>query len=261
MIPYDAGWDRRVTRKVPMVARDPSGPKSPEEFVEQLKELVAANVAGNAQLVARFNDLIRDAAKAVGAARGGEPANAAALLSRWLDFNLASYSVVSTHGLALLNGLLSAAEDALLPKVPSAAEARPTPEPRVELRLEGRPGERVTSAFLVENHFDRPLDVTFEAGDLIPASGTSLAASLIAFEPTTLAIAPRGQAVVQVAVTITGDFVVGQTYITTIRLLGLHAKEVGLSVTVRPPANAAEPSGPPPTQARSTDRRRARPSR
>ncbi len=244
-----------------MVARDPSGRKSPEEFVEELKELVAANVAGNAQLVTRFNDFIRDAAKAVGAGRAGEPANAAALLSRWLDFNLASYSVVSTHGLALLNGLLSAAENALLPKAPSAPGARPTPEPRVELRLEGRPGDRVTSAFLVENHFDRPLDVTFEAGDLIPATGPSLPASLTAFEPATLAIAPRGQAVVQVVVTITRDFVVGQTYVTTIRLLGLHAKEVGLSVTVRPPANAAEPSGPPPTESKSADKRRARLSR
>lgn len=245
-----------------MFAREPSGRKSPEEFVEQLKELVAANVAGNAQLVTRFNDFIRDAAKAVGAGRAaGEPANAAALLSRWLDFNLASFSVASTHGLALLNGLLSAAENALLPKAPSAPGARPTPEPRVELRLEGRPGERVTSAFLVENHFDRPLDVAFEAGALIPATGPSLPASLIAFEPATLAIAPRGQAVVQAAVTITRDFVVGQTYVTTIRLLGLHAKEMGLSVTVRPPANAAEPSGPPPTQGKSADRRRARSSR
>lgn len=244
-----------------MIARDPSGRKSPEEFVEQLKELVAANVAGNAQLVTRFNDFIRDAAKAVGAGRAGEPADAAALLSRWLDFNLASYSVVSTHGLALLNGLLSAAENALIPKAPSAPGARPTPEPRVELRLEGRPGDRVTSAFLVENHFDRPLDVAFESGDLIPATGASLPAALIAFEPAMLAIAPRGQAVVQAAVTITRDFVVGQTYTTTIRLLGFHPKEVGLSVTVLPPAEAAEPSGPPPKQTKPADKRRARSSR
>ena len=244
-----------------MFARDPSGRKSPEEFVEQLKELVAANVAGNTQLVTRLTNLIQEAVKTAGASRAGQPLNAATLLSRWLDFNLASYSVVSSHSLAIMNGLLSAAENALIPKAPSSPQSRSAVEPRIELLLEGRPGDRVTSAFLLENHFDRPLDVTFECGDLVPTTGPSLPASLVTFEPAPLSIGPRAQAVVQTVVTITPDFVVGQTYITVIRLLGLYAKEVGLSVTVRPPAEAAEPSGLPPTKAEPADKRRARSSR
>ncbi|HEY2815757.1 MAG TPA: hypothetical protein VGK44_01345 [Casimicrobiaceae bacterium] len=215
-----------------MFSRDSSGQKSAAEFAEQLKELLAANIAGNARLVNRLSDVIRRAKKA-DARNTGNPPDAAALLSRWLEFNLASYAAVSHHGLALLNGLLTAAENALDPT--RKATAPPSPAPRIELRLEGRPGERATSAFLVENHFDRPLDVTFECGKLTGAAGASLPASLIAFDPATLSISPRGQAVVQVSVLLTSDFIVGQAYSSAIRLLGLDAREIGLSVTVHPP--------------------------
>jgi hypothetical protein len=223
-----------------MVATDPSGRKSPEEFVEQLKELVATNIAGNAQLLTRLTTFVQEAVKSAGSG-SREPLNGATLLSRWLDFNLASYSLVSSHGLAILSGLLTAAEAALLPKGASAAPHSGV-APRVELRLEGRPGDRVTSAFMVENHFDHPLEVSLASSALVPANGATLPASLVTFEPASLSIGPRAQAVVQIVVTITGDFVVGQTYFTVVRLVGLHAKEVGLSITVRPPA---QPDGAP----------------
>lgn len=231
-----------------MFATDSSGRKSPEEFVEQMKELVAANIAGNTQLLTRLTNFIQEAVKSAGSSPR-EPLNAAALLSRWLDFNLASYSVVSSHSLAIMSGLLAAAENALIPKAPSSPRTHPGSLPRVELRLEGRPGDRVTSAFLVENHFNHSLEVTLESSDLVPAMGASLPASLVTFEPATLSIGPRAQAVVQTAVTITRDFAVGQTYITVIRLVGLQAKEVGLSITVRPPAQTSGASDPPPTPA------------
>jgi hypothetical protein len=238
-----------------MAARGPSGRTSPDEFVERLKELVAANRAGTMELATRFSALVREASRAVDAGRAGDRPDAKALLSRWLDFNLASYSVISAQGLALLNGLLSAAERTLIRKAPPAPDARETPASRVELRLSGRYGERPTTGFVIENQFDRPLAVTFKCTDLVPAAGASLPASLIGFEPTTLAIAPRGQEIVQAAVTITPDFEVGQTYTTTIRLLGFDAKEVGLSVTVLPPAEAAVPSGPSPQRAKSGKKR------
>jgi len=218
-----------------MFATDPSGRKSPEEFVEQLKELVATNIAGNAQLLTRLTSFVQEAVKSAGSG-SREPLTGATLLSRWLDFNLASYSVVSTHSLAIMSGLLTAAEAALLPKGQSVSP-RPGAAPRVELRLEGRPGDRVTSAFMVENHFDHPLEVSLASGDLVPASGAALPASLVTFEPATLSIGPRAQAVVQIVVTITREFAVGQTYLTVIRLVGLHAKEVGLAITVHPPAS------------------------
>jgi hypothetical protein len=215
---------------------------TPHEFVERLKTLIESNVAGNTQLLTRFVDLIGQASQAGSKELGNQP-DAEAMLSRWLDFNLAAYSIVSTQGLALLNGLLSAARSTLITKaepVPdvqaaTASNVKAATEPRVELRLSGRHGERATAGFVIENHFDAPLEVRFESTALTPAIGPALAASLVSFEPTTLKIPPRGQGVVQTIVAITTDFVVGQTYRATIRPLGFGAKELGLSVTIEPP--------------------------
>ncbi len=243
-----------------MASRGPSGRISPDEFVERLKEIVAANVAGSTQLVTRFGDFVRKASQEVGDARPGERPDAEALLTRWLDFNLASYSVVSAQGLALLNDLLFATESTLLPTAPPAPDARATPSPRVELQLAGRHGERATTGFVIENHFDRPLDLTFESTDLVPMAGASLPASLLSFEPTALVIGPRGQGVVQAAVTITADFVVGQTYTATIRMRGFEGTDVGLSVTILP-TDAAGPSGPSPKPRKSRKSAKKRRSR
>src|SRR6188472_4138738 len=114
-----------------MTSRGPAGRTSPDEFVDAFKQLIAANVAGTTQLLTRLSEFVREASPTVGT----EQTDAGVLLSRWLDFNLASYSVVSAQSLALLNGLISAAESTLLPRAPS--EAHPDTPPRVELPLSG----------------------------------------------------------------------------------------------------------------------------
>jgi hypothetical protein len=241
-------------------ANGASGQTSTEVVAERMRQLLATTVAGNASLLSRFNELVRDAQTGLGTGPAGQSPDATVLLSRWLDFNLASYSVVTTNGLALLTGLLSAADEALVPRRPeNSGPARPVRQ--VELRLEGRPGDRVTSAFAVENHFDRAVEVAFDSGELIPFAGKSLPGALVKFEPGELAIAPRGEAVVDAAVTITPDFVIGQTYTTTIRLSGTQAKEVGFSLTVLPPVAAAKPSRQPRKATKPRAKRRRRSSR
>lgn len=217
-----------------MTPRGPVGPTSPDEFVERFKQLMAANVAGSTQLLTRLSEFVREASRTVGA----EGTDAGVLLSRWLDFNLESYSVVSAQSLALLNGLISAAESTLLPGVPSPAGT--STSPRVELRLSGRYGDRATTGFAIENNFDRPVAVTFESTALVPKSGKALPASLVSFAPATIVLEPRAEGIVQATVTITPDFQVGETYTSTIHLLGFQARDVGLSVTILPPV---EPAG------------------
>ena len=177
----------------------------------------------------------------------------------WRDGSIStskSYSLVNVQGLALLNGLLSAAERALIPTTASAPDTPGMPAPRIELRLSGRHGERATTRFAIENHFDRPLAVAFQSTDLISKTGTSLPASLVSFEPATLVVEQRGEGVVQATVAITTDFEVGQTYTATIRLVGYEAKEVGLSVTVLPPTDVTSDRSPQPRK--SAKERRAR---
>jgi hypothetical protein len=231
---------------------------STDEFVERLKSLIIAHAAGSNQLLTRFSHFVQEASQAVGSAPTRERTDAQTMLSRWLDFNLASYSVMSTSSLALLNGLLAAAESTLIPKPAPAPATGPSQATRVDLRLSGRHGERATSAFALENHFDLPLTVMFEWGDLVSESGSSLPASHLSFEPASPVIPPHGQAVVQAAVSITKEFTVGQTYTTTIRLLGSEAKEIGLSITILPPMDADEPVDSPPELSKSAKRRRTR---
>jgi hypothetical protein len=239
-----------------MRSSDRGGRTSADDFVERLKSLVTAQIVGSQQLLTRFSNFVQEASKAVSAQPAGQRLDAQALLLRWLDFNLASYAVVANNGLALLNGLLSAAESTLIPKpapVPAASSA-----PRIELRLAGRHGERATSGFMLENHFDSPLAVTFECGDLVPRTGSPLPASLVTFEPAKPVIQPHGNAVVNVGVLLTSDFIVGETYTTAVRLYGLEAREVSLSVTVLPSADSGEPVGLAPETGKSAKKQRTR---
>jgi hypothetical protein len=206
------------------------GRMSPDEFLQRLKELVSKNIEGNTQLLLRFGDLLKDASAAVSSsARTGE-SNADVLLSRWLDFNLAVYSVVSTQGLVLLNELMNTAQSTLIPKPPG----RTTAAQRVELQLSGRRGERASTGFVIENLFSEPLAVTFESTALMPRDGPVLPASLVHFDPPTLSIEPRGQGIARIAVAITDEFLVGQTYTATIRPLGFGAKEIAFSLVILP---------------------------
>jgi hypothetical protein len=212
-----------------MVSAGSPSERSTDDVIDQLKEILAANVSGNAQLVAHFNDLVRDISKEMGSGRRPDPAE---LLSRWLDFNLASYSVVSKQSVALLDGLLEVARSTLIPSpLPARVVAD---EQRVELRLSGRPGEKVSTGFMIENQFDRQLEVTFECDDLTTDAGQSVSRSHVLFEPTTLTIPAHEQAVGQVAVKIDRRFAAGTSYRTTIRLLGFPAKELDLFVSVLP---------------------------
>jgi hypothetical protein len=218
-----------------------SGRTSPDEFLDRLRELVSKNVDGNTQLLVRFSDFLKEASGVASAGSIGKT-DAEELLSKWLDFNLAIYSVVNTQGLALLNGLLTAAQTTLLPHSTAVPKASGTVTQPIELHLSGRHGERATTSFVIENHFSQPLTITFESGMLTPPIGPTLPASVVNFEPTTLMIGPHGQGIARVAVTITADFVVGQTYKAKIRPLGFGATEFGLSLTILPPGEATDVS-------------------
>ena len=132
------------------------------------------------------------------------------------------------------------AQSTLVPSPPTARVA--ADEPRVDsatLRAAWREG--VDWFQLIENLFDRS-SMSFECDDLKTDAGQSLSRSHVLFEPTTLTIPAHEQAVGHVAVKIDKEFASGESYRTTIRLLGFPAKELGLSVSVlAPPEPEAVP--------------------
>lgn len=198
-----------------------------ESFIEELKTLVTRNMEANAQIASRVSTLVQQAS------RGGLPTDANDLFSRWLDFNLASASLLSAHSMQVMEGVVTAAERSLLGRMPPPKNGVPEPEsaPPVDLHVEGRAGETVRAPFLIANEYDRPLEVTFEATALQGTSGAVIAADGVTFEPAALTLG-RGERVVQAAVAIPKESAVGETFRGAIRMRGYQARTIHLAVTV-----------------------------
>jgi hypothetical protein len=225
-------------------------PGEANELIADLKRTIAKSVAGNVELAGRVRDLVRElAADAPAAVRDARLRNE--LLARWLTFNVITLRALTESSLETMNGIVTAAELTLLRKraAPGANGAGGAPavaEP-IDLVLQGRRGERVSAPFLLENHYDRALDVAFEAEPFRAAGRPELTAALLVLEPGAVTIPARGQTIVHAAVDLVDDFAAGVTYATVIRLIGYEAKAMRLSVRVTEPV--AE-SAAPPRQAR-----------
>lgn len=205
------------------------GPRQPADVVDELRSIVAANVAGSVELVARLNAVVR---RALADAPEAPPPDAADVLDRLLDAGLSSYAEVNKHALALLDGLVSVAERALLPAPPKAVA---TP---VDVRLDGRVGERVPCPFVVENQYDQPVDVTFRASPFVAPGRADVPESAVDFEPRRLRVPASNSAVATAVIAVGDEFVPGVTYVTTVKVVGFEGREVGVALAV---LDAAEP--------------------
>lgn len=211
-------------------------------FIDEFKSLAETSMRGNLQLISRVNELVKTAGKSLGPDLKKNDGTKSSPLIRILGFSLASCSVLSACTLEMLNGLVSAAEHSLFGKYAATPEAV-SPQVCGEIHVEARQGERLKAPFLVENQYSAPLDISFEASDLITSMGPALPSSHIAFEPAALVLGPRGKAVIVALIDITKAFVAGRTYTSTIRVLGFQGKEVRLVLTILPPKETAGPAG------------------
>lgn len=216
-----------------MTASESTAKRTAPAFVNEFKSLVEQNIRGNMELVSRVNGLLKNAGQCLGSRSQKGEGKQSALLMRLLDFNLASYEILSSGTLKMLNGLVSAAEAALLGKE-TAIAGDPSPKACGEIQVEVRQGERLKTPFVVENQHNTALDISFEAGALIAADAPPLPSSNIAFEPATLTLDPQKKAIVFALIDISGVFLAGKTYTSTIRVLGFQGQEVRLTLTILP---------------------------
>jgi len=218
-----------------------------ESFIEELKGLLTRNMEANTQLASRVSTLIQQAS------REGVPTNANDLFARWLDFNLASATLMTAHSSEVMRGLVDAAEKSLLGRnVPSAATVAsgdgaataPTGDGggAIDLHVQGAPGETVRAPFLIANEYDRPLEVAFEATALRSEGGTEIGVDQVSFEPPSLSLG-RGQRVVQAAIAIPPGAKAGTTYRGDVRVKGYQARTIAIAVSVNAPATAATGDG------------------
>jgi hypothetical protein len=211
-----------------------SGPerKTPEVLMEELRAIVASSAAGNIQLMMRVGALLTRSAHTVTAASTQAPDPAVAF-AHGVDVLLRSAAIINSHTSAMMNELLAIAEQALV--APASAGTSPRdgmPDRPVELRLVGRVSERVTGQFAVDNEYDSPLQVSFSAGSLVSSRGVTPSSGRVALDPTRTVIAAHGAAIVSVAVDITDDFTAGETYSSTISVVGFQTPDVRLQVVV-----------------------------
>lgn len=214
----------------------------PQSVIDDLRVLLARNVQDNLRLAQRFGGLIKDATEQFGvtAKVGGLP-RSNDLLARWLDLNFAFYSSLTNHGVAFLDDLLSAAaqnlgvrtmhaDEAAAPE--SQARTAATPVSRLELNLSARIGEMAIAPFVIDNQESTQAEISFHASDFISSKGETVLADGVSFDPARLSLGSKEQAIVKAIVTTNDSFRVGETYVTTVSILGFQAKQIILVLTI-----------------------------
>ncbi len=213
-----------------MSASDPKPPSlTTQDLVADLKAVLAKSVSGNLELAARLRDLVRGiAADAPTAAR--DPEVRRELVARWLAFNVASLCTLTDSSLETMNAIVSAAETTLLGRPATSPSAPAVGADGIDIVIEGRRYERPGAPFLLENHYDRVLDVSFEVDPFTAEDHPPVPASVLTLDPQVLQLPAKGQAVVHAYVEIGQGFHVGVVYSTLIRISGFDAKSMRLSV-------------------------------
>jgi hypothetical protein len=208
------------------------GAKSPEVLIDELKAIIAASVQTNVELLARVSGLIATASHVM--VTPGRLADPVTMLSQGVESALAFAAIFNRHTGAMLNELVTAAEQSLDRSVqsPPAPVPQTSSEPPAPLHVEGRRGDRPAGEFAVDNEYDSPVQVSFAVSALTPPMGKALPASHVTLDPVHLTIGPRSSLIVKATVDITEDFIVGQTYTGTIRIVGFQAADIAVHVTV-----------------------------
>jgi hypothetical protein len=211
------------------------------ELLNALTAIMSQNIEGNRKLLGRVTSLVNKVASEV---KSGTRDQAVRLdsnvLGKWLQLNVSTVALVGTHGLAFLNDLTTAVEKSLGvvsdTQVQSRGETPISLGKRAELRINARLGETAVAPFLVENNFEKSLDVTFQVNGVASLQGQVIQGNVVTFDPPTMSLEPKAQAVVQASLSLTEEFRVQDTYLFRISLAGYQTNEVWVYCTILPAA-------------------------
>jgi hypothetical protein len=215
-----------------------------DAVIQEFKSVLTSSIAGNLQAAGRIRNLLTISAPNLrrSAPFADSPKIAAnGDVVRILDFALASVKLLTEHSLMIVNGILDEAEARLQDREsikedlerasPASAESS-----GVEIVIKGAPGDRAGSAFLLENKYDRNVEVSFEASDFIAEGRPPVPGVLLDVEPKLCILSPRGQAVVRFSVLIGEAFAPGESYVAVLRTVGFEAQAIRVRLNVDPRA-------------------------
>jgi hypothetical protein len=210
------------------------------ELLNVLTAVMSQNLEGNRKLLGRVTSLVNQLAREVAAGARDQPLRLdGTVLAKWLQLNVSALALVGTHGLAFLNDLTTAVEKSLGVVSDSQVQSRgaaPMSGKPAELRINARLGETVVAPFLVENNFETSLDVTVQVNEVTSLQGQVVRGNVVTFDPPTMSLEPKAQAVVQASLNLTDEFLVHDTYLFRIALAGYQTNEVWVYCTVLPGA-------------------------
>lgn len=224
-----------------------------DTVIQEFKSVLTSSIAGNLQAAGRVRNLLSISATSV--RRSPLLADAPKIaangdVARILDFALASVKLLTEHSLMIVNGILDEAEARLQDREPvkgafeDAAPARAESN-GVEIVIRGARGERAGSAFLLDNKYDRNVEVSFEASDFFAEGRPPVPGVLLEVEPKLCLLPPRGQTVVRFSVLIGEAFAPGLSYFATLRTVGFEAQAIRVRLNVD--ARADKPESEPKT--------------
>ncbi len=235
---------------------DSSPSKAAEAIIDDLKSVIARSISGNLEVAGRVRSLVQ-------ALVNTPPSPPATLnprenVSKLLDFNVASLRVLTEHVLGAINEIVDQAETSLLgerrPRPAAAPNGGAVAAPpaagagqAIEIVMSGAIGDRASSPFLIENHYDRDVDVTFEI--VAPGAGATpkIPSGALQVEPSRASLPARGQAIVYATVEISESFKPGSSYHGAIRILGFESRPIRVRLDVlaaAPKQTAPKPAAP-----------------
>jgi hypothetical protein len=205
-----------------------------KELSDKFQALVSKSFKDNAELFKRFTTLYTDGAKEFSSGLKGEPRQEiGASLTKLAELNIAYWSAAANHSLAFGRDVASAYEKAFGLKDTTPAESK------IEITVSARLGARASAAFQLENKVSDTLNVSLSAGDIRSPGGEVVKAVPVTFNPATLSLAPKAQAVVQVSLDVPDDWRVGAVYTLPVKLAGFPSKEIFIRLHIGPPSAGA----------------------
>lgn len=200
--------------------------------MDELRAIVASNVAGNVQLLTRLSALVANTARAA-STMPTSAADPSRVVAQSLEAILESSAVVNRHTLAALNELVTVAEHAL-EVVPSASSAPNTTaglDMPADLHLEARIGSQASGRFAIDNEYDSPVQVSFSVAGPSAGSESALPIKYVTLDPTRAVIPAKGTTTVGVTIDAADELIVGRTYAARIRVVGFEAPDIILRLT------------------------------
>jgi hypothetical protein len=200
--------------------------------LDDFKKLFTKSIQDNLLFLNRVSAVAREAVKGLStvSSRSQSP-TADEVAKRLVQLNLSYLTAINKHGFALLNELVSATETAF--GINSGAAAAPAATPaRAEINLSARQGEVAIASFLVENSYERALDVSFQASQIVSVRGEVIKSGVVSFNPPQLSLEPKSQAVVQACIDISNEFKSGENYVLRVRVVGFETKEIWIHLNI-----------------------------